>query len=294
MYKQAYLIIAHRYDETFKTLLRMLDSEENDIFIHMDIKNKQFRQEECKELIQHGKIFFTERTNVSWGGYSQINSELLLLEAAVMQNHYNYYHLLSGQDLPIKSAEYIKKFFIKNQGKEFVCFDKEIFECYDRVQYCYPFQEMIGRDRKCFWGRLAAVLTIFQKIFRIRRNQSIVFQKGANWFSITDDLARYVIQQKKWIEAVFSNTICCDEVFLQTIIINSRFKEKIYQFAEKNNNTEEASMRMVDWKRGGPYVFQRGDYQELTQSQMLFARKFDYNQDAEIINMLLKVNCKER
>ena len=40
MYRQAYLIIAHRYDETFKTLLQMLDSDENDIFVRMDKKNK--------------------------------------------------------------------------------------------------------------------------------------------------------------------------------------------------------------------------------------------------------------
>ena len=51
MYRQAYLIIAHRYDETFKTLLQMLDSDENDIFVHMDKKNKQFDEKECRGLV---------------------------------------------------------------------------------------------------------------------------------------------------------------------------------------------------------------------------------------------------
>lgn len=33
---------------------------------------------------------------------------------------YAYYHLLSGQDLPIKSQDYIHQFFEEHQGKEFV------------------------------------------------------------------------------------------------------------------------------------------------------------------------------
>lgn len=37
--KHAFLIMAHRDDETLYTLLRTLDDPRNDIFIHMDAKN---------------------------------------------------------------------------------------------------------------------------------------------------------------------------------------------------------------------------------------------------------------
>ena len=40
--KQAYLIMAHKDDFVFRTLLRMLDDSRNDIFIHMDAKNKDY------------------------------------------------------------------------------------------------------------------------------------------------------------------------------------------------------------------------------------------------------------
>lgn len=43
--KQAYLIIAHKDDLVFNTLLKMLDHSKNDIFIHMDIKNNQYDEE---------------------------------------------------------------------------------------------------------------------------------------------------------------------------------------------------------------------------------------------------------
>lgn len=51
-------------------------------------------------------------------------------------------------------------------------------------------------------------------------------------------------------------------------------------------NTEEAAMRFVDWKRGGPYVFRNSDYEELLNSKMIFARKFDCECDAEIVKRI--------
>ena len=290
MYRQAYLIIAHRYDETFKTLLRMLDSDENDIYVHMDLKNKQFDEDDCRKLIKRSGIYFTKRTSVTWGGYSQINSELVLLQTATAHRKYNYYHLLSGQDLPIKANNEIMNFFKKHQGVEFVAFDKETFDCDDRVRYFYPLQEMVGRNRRSFLGRISSAMTLFQKIAHLKRNAEIQFQKGPNWFSITDDLARYVIKRKEWIKKVFHDSICCDEIFLQTIVINSMFADRIYQYAS-TENTEEAAMRLVDWKRGGPYVFKNEDYSELLNSNMIFARKFDCQTDNNIVN---KLYTKER
>ncbi len=290
MYRQAYLIIAHRYDETFKTLLRMLDRDENDIYVHMDLKNKQFDADDCRNLIKKSGIYFTKRTSVTWGGYSQINSELILLETATAHRKYNYYHLLSGQDLPIKSNNEIMNFFKKHQGAEFVAFDKETFDCDDRVRYFYPLQEMVGRNRKSLLGRISSAMTLFQKIAHLKRNAEIQFQKGPNWFSITDDLARYVIKRKEWINKVFHDSICCDEIFLQTMVINSMFADRIYQYAG-TENTEEAAMRLVDWERGGPYVFKNEDYSELLNSNMIFARKFDCQTDNNIVN---KLYAKER
>ena len=37
--KHVFLVMAHKDDETLRGLLRMLDDERNNIFIHMDAKN---------------------------------------------------------------------------------------------------------------------------------------------------------------------------------------------------------------------------------------------------------------
>ena len=104
MGKHAYLIIAHDKFEQLKRLLLLLDDERNDIYLHIDSKAKDFCQEEFEQLLSRAGLFFTERTSVIWGSYSQIHSELVLLKAAV-PGHYSYYHLLSGTDLPIKSQD---------------------------------------------------------------------------------------------------------------------------------------------------------------------------------------------
>lgn len=43
--KQAYLIIAHKDDLVFRTLLKLLDDSRNDIFIHMDLKNVNYDEQ---------------------------------------------------------------------------------------------------------------------------------------------------------------------------------------------------------------------------------------------------------
>ena len=69
-------------------------------------------------------------------GFSQIHAELILLLKANDTNHYDHYHLLSGQDLPIQTQENIQSFFLNNSGKEFVSFDSfENFKFKERVIY---------------------------------------------------------------------------------------------------------------------------------------------------------------
>lgn len=77
--KHAFLVIAHKDDLVFRALISMIDDPRNDIFIHMDAKNVNYNDESINSLVKKSKIYHTERTIVTWGGYSQINAELLLL-----------------------------------------------------------------------------------------------------------------------------------------------------------------------------------------------------------------------
>lgn len=133
--KQAYLIIAHKDDLVFYTLLKMLDDPMNDIFIHMDIKNRQYNIEKAEGYVKNASVYHVTRTSVTWGGESLINVELLLLRKATDIGQYQHYHLISGADLPIKTQSQIQTFFEANADKEFLRFEKKDFAYDDRVRY---------------------------------------------------------------------------------------------------------------------------------------------------------------
>lgn len=285
MGKHAFLIMAHKDDLSFRTLLQQIDDENSDIFIHMDSKNKDYDPNIINQIIKKSGIYHVERTNVTWGGFSQIKCELILLSGATKISQYDYYHLLSGQDLLISSLDNLYKFFDKNKGKEFINFERENFIYQDRVKYFY-LQEQVGKNKNLFYY-LNIIMKKIQKSLGIKRNNKIEFQKGTNWFSITDDLARFVLGKKKFINKVFKYTLCADEIFLQTIVHNSSFKENL--FVKEYDNSMVSMQRLIDWERGAqssPYTFKNHDFEELISTKMLFARKFDANVNKEVIKRI--------
>lgn len=122
-----------------------------------------------------------------------------------------------------------------------------------------------------------------QKGVRLKRNQNINFQKGTNWFSITDSLARYVVSQAEWVYDVFKDSFCGDELFLQTLVVNSEYKNNLYY---EENSTKPSCMRYIDWSTGRVHVFCSEDIDALSKSDLLFARKFDCNVDSNVIQMV--------
>jgi hypothetical protein len=239
--------------------------------------------------MQFSKIYHTQRTDVTWGGYSLVNAELLLLKAALNVGGYDYYHLISGADLPIKSQDEIHAFFEQYQGKEFVGFDNDKFKYSVRVHYWHLFQDYLGRPTEHpILGKINTVFIYFQRILGLKRNRNIEFQKGTQWFSITEELANYLVSQEMWIKKVFKYTFVPDEVFVQTIVYNSEFRRALYNV--NYNNSMHSTMRLIDWNRGNPYTWRLSDMEEIKHSDLLFARKFDELVDAgiilEVVNMV--------
>lgn len=227
-----------------------------------------------------------------------VECELFLLEQALSKGEYQYYHLLSGADLPIKKHSEIVSFFEEHAGYEFVQYADEAYKkdkkIIRRVKYYHFIQEYRKRSSKKFVrGFLTLVskcLLGVQMLLQIDRMRKCTFtlKYGSQWFSITDDFARYLLEQKKFIYKTFSNTMCSDELVVQTVLYNSLFKNKIYQYT--NMISEEGNMREINWKKNmdpaHPYIWRVCDFDELMKSKMLFARKFDENVDKEIINKI--------
>ena len=105
--KHAFLIMAHGSLPLLRVLLSMLDDERNDIFLHIDRKSDMLDGAEPLVLSKARLFVLEQRVDVRWGNLSQIKAEYVLFEEALKHGPYAYYHLLSGQDLPIKSQDYM-------------------------------------------------------------------------------------------------------------------------------------------------------------------------------------------
>ncbi len=291
MNKHAYMIIAHNQFELLEKLILALDDERSDIYVHIDAKVKCFDFEYFKALPRYSKLSFTdERVNITWGDFSQVMCEMLLLQCAVSgedpDNPYTYYHLISGVDLPIKSNDERYEFFESNSGREFVHYTSNEVQpaSVSRIRYYHLFR----KKRNLFNKILAQAALKVQVILGVDRlkGKDIRVQKGCNWFSITGELAKYIVSCQEKYKSIFSYSYCCDEIFIQTIVESSEFRSNL--FMPDCNNDHFACVRLIDWERGNPYVWRSEDFDILKASPCMFARKFDLNTDRQIIDRVLK------
>lgn len=285
--KHAYLIMAHDNFGILKKQLELLDDERNDFFIHIDKRTKTFNKEWLLENLQHSKVTFIERKKVYWGDYSLTQVEIdLIREALKTREDYLYLHLLSGVDLPIKSRQFIFDYF-KNSDKLYLCCmsAKDTYQT-NRTKYYYPFinnklyrKSKVIKGMSLLFGKIQAIVGINRN--RKKNNYPISYC-GWQWFSIPRDFAEYVLLNEKKIYSTFHHTLASDESFMQTVAMNSSFKERIYKMDCK----EDGAMRRIDWERGRPYTFKREDYDYIMNSPYIFARKFDENIDSVIIDKI--------
>ena len=284
MMKHAFLIIAHSNWWQLKKLIECLDSGTHDIYVHIDKKSKDFDEFE-----------------VYWGGFSQVQVEMFLLKQAYT-NDYDYYHIISGADLPLKSNEEIDSFFEENNGKEFILYDEDALkgnpEISRRAKYYHFLQNYRRRYaekwKNSFFTFCERIFLVLQIVFGINRVKNLDWQikYGSNWVSITDELVKVILENKDKITSVFSYTNCADELFIQTIAYNCGFKDYIFQPADK----QAANLRCIDWSRGkngNPYTYRLKDIDMLIpkiggrENLNLFARKFSETIDKGLIDEIL-------
>ncbi len=281
--KHAYLVMAHGEFPLLQCLARALDDPRNDLFIHIDAKVSDLPEVWTEKA---GMYMLKERLDVRWGDVSQIETELLLFKTAVAKGPYAYYHLLSGVDLPIKSQDYIHRFFETHAGKEFIGFAETVLtpEIVRKVQRWHLFPRHF-RDGNLFTRLLRSAFLRLQEVAGIRRNRDIAFCKGANWVSVTDAFARYFLSQEVWVRKVFSHTFCADEMVLQTLCWNSPFRQSLYETEDEWRG----NLRLVGWKDGRLQDWQAVDYDLLAASDALFARKFNTS-DMRFVQRVLSLS----
>ena len=279
--KHAFLIIAYKDYWMLNQIVQSLDDKRNDIFIHMDAKSTDFKEDMISPT-RYSKVVFTERIDVSWGGDSKIRSIILLLYRAFSNGGYRYYHLMTESDYVIKDQDYFHNFFKKNDGKEFLDFMKLEKSTMWRYDLYLFFENDIGRNSN--YPDLYPIEKNLSKM-QVQSNthrisKELKYYKSEGVFSITSNLVEYVLNNLEFIAHYFFNGCANDEIFLATLVMNSRFSHNIYS----------KKIRFIDWanKATGahPITFTCSQYDSIIESDCIFARKFNSFVDYKVIALI--------
>lgn len=264
MSKFAFCIITHRFSPVLVELIQCMKNEENQFFIHVDKKTDLSSYSLLFSI--KNVIFVKERVDVKWGQVSQIDAYLNTLKYCI-NNSFNRIFLLSGDTLPLRNLAFLEKYCDKYSDMEFVSY-KECLDAYvNRVRY----------DHSLFYGNV-----IKRFVYKVRNklgirilnpNYEILPQLcfGSNWIGITSQCLNYIfdyLYHNPLFYDAFKVSVCGDELFFQTIIMDSSFSNRV--------KTEE--MMYVDWGslKSHPKTLQNEDYDNLLRvpESYLFARKF--------------------
>lgn len=118
---------------------------------------------------------------------------------------------------------------------------------------------------------------------KVNRGKNTIFGKGPNWVSVTHSFVLDLLYEKEKILSTYKYFYCPDEIYKQTYALNSKYKTHLFD----QDDEYKGCMREIDWQRGSPYTWRVADYDFLSSSKMLFARKFDCLKDNEIIDKLI-------
>ena len=277
--KHAYLIIAHSNFYVLEIALKLIDDERNDVYIHIDKKVKDFDFEYYCGLCRFSNVYFTKkRYSVKWGSPVLVKAEMLLFDMAY-KNKYDYYHLISGSDLPIKSQDHIHSFFDANRYQFITATDLDIYR-FRLSKFNFDLGIPINKKAAPYLYTIQNKL----KIDRMKHDNHTIY-KGSEWVSISHECVGLLLRNKRWIMKRIRFSLCADEIYKQTVILNSHIANKVYPGG---------NMRLIDWERReneSPHTFTIDDYEMIMESDCLFARKFVAEKDREIIDKIYRMVC---
>jgi len=273
--KIAHLILTHKDPQQLEKLINALDHPAFDFYIHVDKKSNinPFTYLADRKNVS----FIKNRTKIYWAGYGTIQATINGFRE-IFSGTYDYINVISSQDFPIKSAEYIYQYLARQNGKEYITCDSIDGEwnVASRVRkYHFINWRIPGKFR---------LEKIANKILPSRQfpfDYEIVGR--ANWFTLTKKASQYIINfLDKHPEMIRYFKYCwgADEFMFSTILYNSHFKDQIAD-----------NLVYVDWVGstsgpGHPKILISEDFESLKHSDKLFARKFDIKADSTILDKL--------
>lgn len=277
----ANIIIAHKNPVQLERLLKAMYHSDFDFYIHLD---KKFSIEPFDYLSELPQVnFIKERMVCNWGGFSLVETAIRSIDEILQTGiKYDFINLLSAQDYPLKSTHEIYDFFSRRLGQSFISFDSSNDTVWWReAEQRYTKYHLTDIN---FKGKYFIEKMINKVLPERKLPLSIGRLYGGNrscWWTLSLECALYILNYFKThpkLVRFLKFTWAADEFIIPTLLMNSPLKDKI--IAE--------NYRYMNWTYGQPHpkILTLTDYQDLSASTMLFARKFDDSVDKHILDKL--------
>lgn len=287
--EKAYLIMAHKYPEQLHRLVSRLNDGFSEFFIHIDKKVDISQFQNVKEI--GDVVHFTERFDSKWGSLGTIKPFLSgLQEVKDSKKNFDRILLLSGQDYPIKSNEYINDFFKNSPYSVFIDYfpipNYKKWPGSDRGGWYRVDKYYFGTKwYEFFCSKSLNLLSTYVPFLRRKIPNGMKPFTGQTWWNLDMYALNYILDYNaKHPEYMdfHKNTFVADELFVQMIIANSK-DEKLL------NSIENTEKRFTIWEKSDsahPNLLRKTDLKAIMASDDLFARKFDENVDSEILDLI--------
>ncbi len=282
-------IIAHSHAEHLNLLCKDLKSKGIEFSIHLDAKS---RNAMMSEMDINQQAILENSFKVYRGHYSIVKASLELMRESLKVN-YDYFHLISGEDLIHNSAEELDQIILKNGNVNFMNFysipignESKVKNGIPMEHYRhyalddglglvkskhFPANPWIQAMHKSF-GKWRSYWRIYHRLFA-RKMPDIHFYAGSAWFSVKREMIEYFVEQERNQNPLFKffeNALFPDELIFQTLALNSHFAEDIL-----NND-----LRYIKWSENSPkrpVVLDQKEWQIIRESQTAFSRKWRLN-----------------
>lgn len=314
--KIAALIIAHQNIEHLIRLIKRLQHQEIDIYVHIDNKWKDFNLEQLKKSGVFVQVL-PYRGSGQLDNWELVDITLRLIEYAKSRDSYSYYMLLSGNDYLLANTDTIVSRLRESYPRDFMdCtpyaqdnwvgtkFLRHYSYSLDAYLYNLQTGKHIKRILRGILRRIDYLKSNFVKLpYEVLEMGGIKIYGGSAWWILSDVSINYIhefVQSERTAVSALMHTWTPEEIFFQTVCMTSK---EISSHIEVNDQyereqncltyayfTDSYVKPLKKPFKGHPYIFQYDDKdfvdKLLSQNKYFFARKFDVRVSSEIMDYI--------
>jgi hypothetical protein len=285
-----YYIVAHKNPEQTARLVNYLAASGADqVCIHID--RKSLLRDYTDQVPRRDNVTWCDhRLNVRWSGFSQVECTLHGI-TRFLRSGCDYFVLLSGQDVPLKSREAFRNFLNSSASDSYIDLNEgsRWTQGFERCDYYY-FIDLFRRggansnSLNKIKSKAEALLNKVQRMFPRRKlPEGLKLYGGSSWMVLHRSLAKTIVgivEQRADITRFFRYTISPDEMFFHSIAGTFTDKGKI--------SARSLTFAKFIHGRANPEILRVTDLVILRARDEFFARKFDQGADAEVISQLYR------